>query len=52
MGTIVGGAVMAPDHKVVVLLEPANLAAVGRWYEDFPQTSDEDLRRLMAEQPV
>ena len=36
--------------EVVVLLEPADFMAVGRWYEDFSQTSDEDVRRLMADQ--
>jgi putative phosphoribosyl transferase len=36
--------------KVIVLLEPADFMAVGRWYEDFSQTSDEDVRRLMAGQ--
>jgi predicted phosphoribosyltransferase len=36
--------------EVVTLLEPDNFIAVGRWYEDFSQTSDEDVRRLMAEQ--
>lgn len=36
--------------EVIVLLEPADFIAVGRWYEDFSQTSDEDVRRLMAGQ--
>lgn len=36
--------------EVIVLLEPADFMAVGRWYEDFSQTSDEDVRRLMAGQ--
>lgn len=36
--------------EVVTLLEPDNFIAVGRWYEDFSQTSDEDVRRLVAEQ--
>jgi predicted phosphoribosyltransferase len=36
--------------EVVTLLVPDNFIAVGRWYEDFSQTSDEDVRRLMAEQ--
>ncbi|RPJ35021.1 MAG: phosphoribosyltransferase [Verrucomicrobiaceae bacterium] len=36
--------------EVVTLLEPADFMAVGRWYEDFSQTSDEDVRRLLAGQ--
>ena len=36
--------------EVIVLLEPADFMAVGRWYEDFSQTSDEDVRRLMESQ--
>lgn len=36
--------------EVIVLLEPADFMAVGRWYVDFSQTSDEDVRRLMADQ--
>lgn len=36
--------------EVIVLLEPADFVAVGRWYEDFSQTSDEDVRRLMGAQ--
>jgi predicted phosphoribosyltransferase len=34
--------------EVVVLSEPADFTAVGRWYRDFSQTSDEDVRALMA----
>lgn len=36
--------------EVVVLLEPENFTAVGRWYEDFSQTTDEEVRALMARQ--
>jgi predicted phosphoribosyltransferase len=36
--------------EVIVLLEPADFIAVGRWYEDFSQTSDDDVRRLMEGQ--
>jgi putative phosphoribosyl transferase len=35
---------------VIVLFEPAEFIAVGHWYEDFFQTSDGDVRRLMAGQ--
>jgi predicted phosphoribosyltransferase len=34
---------------VVTLLEPGNLGAVGRWYQDFGQTSDDEVRRLLEE---
>ena len=36
--------------EVIVLMEPADFIAVGRWYEDFSQTGDEDVRRLMEDQ--
>lgn len=36
--------------EVIVLLEPVDFMAVGRWYEDFSQTSDDDVRRLMEGQ--
>ena len=29
--------------KIVCVLEPENLIAIGEWYEDFPQTSDEEV---------
>lgn len=29
--------------KIVCVLEPENLMAIGEWYEDFPQTSDEEV---------
>ena len=35
--------------EVVTLLEPGNLGAVGRWYQDFGQTSDEEVRRLLEQ---
>jgi predicted phosphoribosyltransferase len=34
--------------EVVCGLTPRPLGAVGRWYEDFSQTSDEDVRELLA----
>jgi len=33
---------------VICLAEPAGFAAVGRWYEHFDQTSDEEVARLLA----
>lgn len=36
--------------EVIVLLEPADFIAVGHWYADFSQTSDEDVRLLMERQ--
>ncbi len=33
--------------EVVTLLEPGNLGAVGRWYRDFGQTGDDEVRRLL-----
>jgi predicted phosphoribosyltransferase len=29
--------------------EPDELDGVGRWYEDFEQTSDDEVRRLLEE---
>ena len=37
--------------EVVALLAPADFVAVGRWYDDFAQLSDEDVRRALAEPP-
>jgi predicted phosphoribosyltransferase len=34
---------------VVCPLQPEDFAAVGQWYDDFSQTSDEEVRELMAE---
>lgn len=33
---------------VITLMEPADFRAVGQWYEDFSETTDEDVRRLLA----
>ncbi len=33
--------------KVVCVQTPANFCSVGQWYEDFTQTSDEEVRRLL-----
>jgi predicted phosphoribosyltransferase len=34
--------------EVVCAVMPEPFHAVGLWYEDFPQTSDEEVRRLLA----
>ncbi len=35
--------------EVVCPLQPAHFSAVGRWYTDFTQTSDNEVRTLLAE---
>jgi predicted phosphoribosyltransferase len=35
--------------RLVVLQQPRRFLAVGAWYRDFSQTSDEEVRRLLAE---
>jgi len=54
---VVAAPVMAPDtaqrlteeaDDVVVLRAPQGFDAVGRYYEQFPQLSDEDVARLMG----
>lgn len=35
--------------RFVVLIRPWDFAAVGVWYRDFSQTSDEEVRTLLAE---
>lgn len=40
---------MVPDADTVVIVEtPDRLAAVGQWYRDFTQTSDETVIELLA----
>ena len=34
--------------RVVCLLTPDHFQAVGRWYDDFDQTTDDEVRRLLA----
>ncbi len=34
---------------VVCAVTPENFVAVGRWYEDFSQTTDEEVRELLAQ---
>ncbi|MFQ5522282.1 MAG: phosphoribosyltransferase [Acidimicrobiia bacterium] len=36
-------------ERVVVLHQPKRFFAVGAWYSDFSQTSDDEVRRLLAE---
>jgi predicted phosphoribosyltransferase len=36
--------------EVVALLEPEEFYAVGQWYENFGQTSDDEVRECLAEQ--
>jgi predicted phosphoribosyltransferase len=35
--------------EVVAVLVPEEFYGVGQWYEDFSQTSDEEVHRLIAE---
>lgn len=35
--------------RVVCLERPANFSAVGQWYEDFTQTTDDEITRLLAD---
>jgi predicted phosphoribosyltransferase len=35
--------------EVVCAATPPNFVAVGQWYDEFPQTSDEEVRQLLAE---
>ena len=38
----------AEVDEVVCAITPEPFYAVGLWYEDFPQTSDEKVRELLA----
>jgi len=42
-------ALEADADEVVVLETPAWFSAVGQWYEDFRQTTDEEVRHLLAQ---
>lgn len=35
--------------QIICLLEPKDFEAVGAWYEDFSQTSDEEVRDLLGQ---
>ena len=37
---------------MVVLTRPAYFHAVGQWYEDFSQTTDAEVRRLLSNRPA
>ena len=40
---------MQPDvDEFVAVITPADFAGVGQWYEDFSQTTDEEVRTLLA----
>ncbi len=42
-------AALLPEvDRLVVPLQPARFRAVGRWYRDFDQTSDEEVQALLA----
>jgi predicted phosphoribosyltransferase len=34
--------------EVITLLEPEKFIAVGRWYQDFSQTTDEEVGALLS----
>jgi len=34
---------------MIVVAEPEEFSAVGEWYRNFGQTSDDEVRRLLAE---
>jgi predicted phosphoribosyltransferase len=35
--------------EVICVLEPERFSAVGVWYEDFSQTTDDEVRELLAQ---
>lgn len=35
--------------RFVTLLQPRHFGAVGRWYEDFSQTTDDEVRTILAD---
>jgi putative phosphoribosyl transferase len=59
-GVIVAAPVGAPEtcrrlrqhaDRVVCVATPSDLGAVGQWYDDFTQTTDEEVRQLLGGQP-
>ena len=40
---------MRTADEVVAVIVPEEFYGVGQWYEDFSQTTDEEVRRLLAE---
>jgi putative phosphoribosyl transferase len=48
-----GRAAMAAEADAVIcLMTPDRFAAVGRWYAEFPQLTDRDVERALAEVPA
>jgi predicted phosphoribosyltransferase len=43
-----GDALSAVADEVVAVLTPRPLGAVGRWYDDFAPTTDDEIRALLA----
>src|SRR5262249_2899693 len=41
-------ALMAEVDEVVSVIAPESFYAVGQWYQEFPQTSDEEVRDFLA----
>lgn len=37
--------------EVVCPHQPPNMGAISMWYEDFPQTPDQEVKALLAERP-
>ena len=35
-------------HELVAVITPADLIAIGVWYDSFPQLSDDEVRRMLA----
>lgn len=44
--------IRAEVDEVVCLMIPEMFYAIGLWYEDFSQTTDEEVRDLLARQSV
>jgi putative phosphoribosyl transferase len=44
----VAAGLLPEADDVVCVAEPAEFRAVGQWYADFRQTSDEDVLSLLA----
>jgi predicted phosphoribosyltransferase len=42
-------AISEEADEVVCLMQPSSFDAVGLWYEDFTQTTDEEVRALLAQ---
>lgn len=44
-------AMLTDADDIVALLTPRDFVAVGRWYDDFTQLTDDDVRRALAHAP-